>query len=923
MERFLRRVLLYMLTLLLTAAGCEEIAMAQQTNAPPLVDRELFFGNPQYAGAQISPDGTQIAFRSVYEGKMNIWVKGVDEPFDAARPITADTTRPVQSYFWTQDGERVLYIQDKGGNENYHIYAVDPQAAADPDTGVPLARDLTPYESVQARIYAVPEATPGEIVVGLNDRDQRYHDVYRLDLASGERTLVLQNDDGVAGWQTDLDGTVRLAVRQTDDGGTEILRVDDGALSDPVYTCSPMESCGPVRFHKDGARVYMQTNKGDDVDLTRLVLFNPQTQAMEVVESDPEGDVDFGGAEFSDDTDELVATYYLGDRLRIYPKDDQFAQDLETIRRQVPEGEIYFGASTNDDTKHIVRVQRDVDPGSTYLYDRAAGTVERLYQSRPDLPSEHLAPMEAIRYEARDGLTIPAYLTTPRGPEAQNLPVVVVVHGGPWARDTWGYNPYAQFLANRGYAVLQPNFRGSTGYGKSFLNAGNEAWGDAMQHDITDGVQHLIDEGIADPERVAIFGASYGGYATLAGLTFTPDVYAAGVSYVGPSNIITLLEAIPPYWGPIKKIFDIRVGDLDDEADRERLRRQSPLFSAEQIDDPLMVIQGANDPRVPQRESDQMVVAARENSVDVQYLVAENEGHGFSNEDNRLAVAAAMEQFFAQHLGGRVQTDMEDAVAATLGELRVDPSTVTRPEAPDEAAAEAAKTAPLPEADGSAIRPATMQYTATVNMQGRSIDLDVTRTIEEATHEGQAVWRVVDESQSPMGASVDTFAVDRAALTPVRRSAGGQGSMTLRYTDDAITGQMSGMGQTLDIDRSLDAPVLGDGAGLELALAGLDLSAGYTATYRVFNPQQQAVQPMTLTVAGTETVAVPAGSFDTYVVEIEPVESGQGQPQTLYLAADAPHHVIKSEAKLPPQMGGGTVTRELASMSTGATSMAE
>jgi dipeptidyl aminopeptidase/acylaminoacyl peptidase len=660
------------------AAAPAEAAGAE-AGQPPLIDRELFFGDPEISGAQIAPDGALISFIKPYRGVRNIWIKTVEEPFADARPVTADTTRPVTSYFWSEDARYVLYAQDKGGNENYHVYAVDPRAESAPATGVPPARDLTPYENTRAMIYAVPESTPGEILVGINDRDPRWHDAYRLDLQTGVRTLVWRNEQDLSSYEFDLGGKLRLASRRTQDGGTEILRVDGDSLT-TVYSCSVEETCYPLRFHKDGERVYLVTNKGDR-DLTALVLFDPRTRQEQLVQRDPEGQVDFGGAEFSDRTEELVATYYVGDRLRIYPLTDQIKHDLELLGNELPEGEIYLGSSTEDETRILVSVQRDVDPGSVYLYDRPSGAVELLYRSRPELPSEQLAAERAIRYRARDGVEIPAYLTLPKGVAPHGLPTVIVPHGGPWGRDTWGYDPFAQLMANRGYAVLMPNFRGSAGFGKAFLNAGNGEWGTGvMQHDITDGVRYLIDQGIADPDRVGIMGGSYGGYATLAGLTFTPDLYAAGVSIVGPSNLLTLLNSIPPYWAPLKRVFNVRVGNPDDPADVARLKEQSPYFHADRIRAPLLVVQGANDPRVKQAESDQIVVAARDNGVDVAYLVAPDEGHGFRGRENRLAMIAAIEEFLAGHLGGRYQQEMPPDIAQRLAELRVDVSTVTLPD---------------------------------------------------------------------------------------------------------------------------------------------------------------------------------------------------------------------------------------------------
>ncbi len=879
--------------------------LAQQA---PLVDRELFFGDPEISGGQISPDGQFITFVKPYRGVRNIWVKRVDAAFDDARPLTADTSRPVAGYFWTHDARYVLFVQDRGGNENFRVYAVDPAAPAEMATGVPLARDLTPYENIRAAIYAVPRATPGQIIVGLNDRNPQLHDVYRIDINTGERELIIRNDENVAGWLTDNDGTVRLAVRLGPDGGTQILRRDGDMLKE-VYTCSNEETCGPIRFHKNGRQVYMTTDKGADVNLSRLILLDPATGEETFVESDPENKVDLGGAAFSDVTGELQATFYVGDRVRIYPKTDAVRRDLEVLRSKLPEGEISFGSSTADERTLLVRVARDVDPGSTYLYDRDTGDVELLYRSRPELPIEHLAPMRPIRYTARDGLEIPAYLTLPKGVEPRNLPVVILPHGGPWARDAWGYNSYAQYFANRGYAVLQPNFRGSTGYGKRFLNAGNKEWGTgAMQHDITDGVQHLIDEGIVDPTKVGIFGGSYGGYATLAGLAFTPEVYAVGISYVGPSNLITLLNSIPPYWAPVKKMFDTRLGDQNDPADAERLKAQSPLFSADKIRAPLLVIQGANDPRVNQFESEQIVVALRDLGRPVGYMLAENEGHGFAGRENRLAVAAAMERFLAPHLGGRVQEDMPADISSTLAKLTVDVNTV---ELPETDVADDAAVAPLPTSDGGVIEPQVLEYNLTVEFGGQEIGLAMTRTIEAGELEGRAVWRIIDVLESPMGGGVDSLEVDRTSLRPLRRAAGGMASIQLRFSDTEIVGEVGGMGQTVPVQAALTAPVFADGAGTDIVLAGLPLAEEYQTTIRIFDAQMQKTRPMKIAVTGTATVETESGSHPTFVVELKPLDGEAAGTATLNVTQSAPHYVVTSSTRLPAAMGSGILRVEL------------
>jgi dipeptidyl aminopeptidase/acylaminoacyl peptidase len=875
---------------------------------PPIIDREVFFGDPEITGAQISPDGRFISFRRPLDGVMNVWVKERGQPFDAARPVTADTNRPVMGYFWSQDSRRILYVQDRGGDENFHVYAVDPTAPAAAGSRAPEARNLTPYPGVRAMIYAVPQATPNFIFVGLNDRDPQLHDVYRVDLRDGSRQLVFRNDQNVVGWQFDLQGRLRLGVRMTPAGGTEILRVDGNRLTQ-IYECSQEESCGPVRFHRDGRRVYMITNRGEP-DLTGLVLFDVQTRREELVERDPQGQVDFGGAEFSRATQELVATYYVGDRLRVYPKDARFARDWERLRAALPEGDIYLGSTTRDDRLALVSVTSDVDPGATYLFDRQTGEVEFLYRPRPNLPTEHLAEMRPVRYTARDGVEVPAYLTLPRGVEPRNLAVVVVPHGGPWARDYWGYNPEAQFLANRGYAVLQPNFRGSTGFGKRFLNLGNREWGTGtMQHDITDGVQYLVQQGIADPRRVGIYGGSYGGYATLAGLAFTPELYAAGVSFVGPSSIISLLNSIPPYWAPMRQLFAVRVGDLENPADVEMMRAQSPLYSATNITAPLLVIQGANDPRVVKAESDQIVVALRDLGRTVDYMIAWDEGHGFAGRENRIAMYTGLERFFARHLGGRYQPETPAPIAERLARMMVQIDTL-RLATPVAGAAEAA-TAPLPSFSTGSVRPMTLRYDQTLEMGQQRVQLNTTRTVAAGERNGRAVWIVAEQAQSPMGAAADTVYLDRQTLHPIRRIVR-QGPATIEVAVDGrtVTGQIRAGPQEMPIDARLEADVLFDGGSAEVALATLPLAQGYTTTLRTFDLMQQRTKPQTLTVAGSERVEVPAGAFDAWRIELQPTDGSAGS--TVWVERAAPHRVVRSTTRLPAQMGGGTATSELA-----------
>jgi dipeptidyl aminopeptidase/acylaminoacyl peptidase len=661
--------------LLITVAACQ--SPTPKVEQPPLIDRELLFDAPEIAGGQISPDGKFISFIKPYKGTQNIWVKKLEEDFTAAKPITADTIRPIRSYFWTRDGKYILYSQDKGGDENFNIYAVDPLEAPASGSDIPVNRDLTNLKGVRVFIYAIPYTDPDAIYIGLNDRDKAWHDLYKMKISTGERTLIRQNSatDRITGWVFDWNDQLRLANRANPDGSNDILRVDAKELV-KIYTSTVFEEAYPLAFDKENKRVYMQTNKGDNIDLSQLILFDPETLQEEVVESDPLKRVDLGNVFISEKSKEIIYTSYEDERNRIYWKDKSFEEDYQLIKKELPNTDVYFSSSTTDENYWMLSASADVDPGSTYLFDRTSKKLTFQYRPRPNIPVADLSEMKGISYQSSDGMEIPAFLTLPKGLEPKNLPVVVFPHGGPWARDGWGYNSYAQFLANRGYAVLSPNFRSSTGYGKKFLNAGNNQWGDKMQDDLTWGVKYLIKEGIADSTRIGIMGGSYGGYATLAGVAFTPDVYNCGVSIVGPSNLITLLNSIPPYWEAGRVVFHVRMGDPNTPEGKAQLERQSPLNSANKIKAALLVIQGANDPRVNKAESDQIVIALRERGFPVEYIVAPDEGHGFARPVNNMAMLASAEKFLAKHLGGRFQESMKPEVATRLGEITVDVSTV-------------------------------------------------------------------------------------------------------------------------------------------------------------------------------------------------------------------------------------------------------
>ena len=647
-----------------------------QNGMPPLIDRELLFGNPEIAGAQISPDGKFIAFRKPHKGTINIWVKRADEPFADARLLTSETRRPPRQFLWSRDGKFILFTKDKEGDENYNLYAVSPGEQPPSGAEAPVARNLTNSEKVRTVLYYVPRAEPDAVYVGLNDRDPAWHDLYKVKISTGERALVRRNTERLTDWLFDNKDQLRLATRSNRSGDREVLRVDADGKFAKVYSCSVFETCSPNRFHKDNRRVYMVSNKGEGVDLSRLVLFDPETGKEEVVESDPLRRVDLDGAAFSDVTGELVFTGYTDDRQRLYFRDRALEKDYKFLQKKLPNREIWFDSTTNDETTWLITAASDTEPGEKYLFDRKSKKLELQYRVREKLPREALAELKPIRYKSSDGLEIPAYLALPKGLAPKNLPTIILPHGGPWGRDRWGYDSQTQFLTNRGYAVLSPNFRGSTGYGKKFLDAGNGQWAERMQDDLTWGVKYLISQGITDPRRVGIMGASYGGYAALVGVTFTPDLYAAAVAINAQNNLITLLESIPASWESERIRLYKRIADPTTAEGKAQLMRQSPLTHADKIKTPLLIVQGANDVRVKKSQADQIVISLRDRGFPVEYIVAPDEGHGFARRVNIMATLAVAEKFLAKHLGGRHQESLTPEVAKRLQEITVDPKTV-------------------------------------------------------------------------------------------------------------------------------------------------------------------------------------------------------------------------------------------------------
>ena len=880
------------------AAGTQ--AQSSKNQLPPLIDREIFFDDPEISGGQLSPDGKYLSFIKKFKGTRNIWVKLTGEPFEKARPLTDDTNRPIRQYFWSRDGKYILYAQDKGGNENYHIYAVDPSEKLKKGKEVPEARALTAGENVRALIYDVPKKYPDLIYVGLNERDPAWHDLYSIKISTGEKKLIRENKERISSWEFDLDGNLKLVVINPEIGGTDIMKIDGDTLV-KIYSCNVFETCYPFKFSKDPNYFYMVTNKGEQLDLSILTKFNLASNSMEVVDQDPLKKVDFGGAVFSELNDKLVGTYYEDDKTRFYWTDKTYQEAYAFLSKEFPGKEIHITSKTANEQNWLVSVSSDIEPGSVYLFDLTAKKATLQYRPRPKLNTEYLAEMKVIKYRSSDGLEIPAYLTLPKGVVPQNLPPVVMPHGGPWARDFWGYNPYAQFFANRGYAVLQPNFRGSTGYGKKFLNAGNKEWGWLMQDDLTAGVDALSQEGTIDYRKVAIFGGSYGGYATLAGLTFTPDVYACGVSFVGPSNLVTLLNSIPPYWESFKKIMFERLGNPNKPDGLAQLKKQSPLFSANNIKVPLLVVQGANDPRVKKAESDQIVVACRELNLPVEYIVADDEGHGFARPVNNMAFVAAMEKFLAKHIGGRYQESMTGEVGKRLKEITVDVASVELPKEME--ATTLFLPPPVPDRD---LAPETTNYKVTFEMANQKFDMELETKVED----GGEHWIVTDKLNSFMGEMTDQVKLLKKSLTPVERKVDQAGiTMNFEYDKKSVKGAITGMGQKEEIAEELPGLLFADGAGAKNIIACLPLKKGYNTTFRNFDSQKKVVNVYALEVTGEEEITVPAGTFSTLKVEIKPANGDPGK-RTVWVTNDQKRIVVKASA-IMPEANGAVMTSEL------------
>ena len=608
---------------------------------PALIPRSILFGNPERAMPQISPDGKRIAFLAPVDGVLNVWVGPMDGPF---HPVTTDRERGIRDYFWAHDGVHLVYLQDQGGDENWRLYAVAPVTGK--------VRELTPFDGVQAQVLAHDKERPRELLIALNTDDPTLHDVYHLQLDTGALTQVAKNPGSISEWVVDHFLRVRGGIATRDDGGTDLLWKDANNDWRAILSWAPADALasGAAGFAADGKSVLLRDSRNHNA--ARLVSLDPDTGRLAVIAQDPEYDVD--QVVTNPDTHEVELVSFVRARREWLVLDASLNADLSAAA-QLDSGEVSIADRDHADRRWIILFEKDNGPAAYHLFNRDTGKGQLLFHTRPRLREYTLAAMEPISYQSRDGLTVHGYLTLPHGVEGKNLPLVLNVHGGPWARDVWGYDPEAQWLANRGYACLQVNYRGSTGYGKQFLNAGDKEWGGKMQHDLTDAITWAVTRGTADPKRVAIYGGSYGGYAALAGATFTPDLFKCAVDIVGPSNLLTFMDTIPPYWETFRAMMYQRVGNPETET--QFLKDRSPLNHVDRIRIPMLIAQGANDPRVKQAESEQVVAAMKRHHIDHEYMLFPDEGHGFAKPDNRIRFYAAAEKFLAKHLGGRAESD--------------------------------------------------------------------------------------------------------------------------------------------------------------------------------------------------------------------------------------------------------------------------
>jgi dipeptidyl aminopeptidase/acylaminoacyl peptidase len=783
-----------------------------------LPDRDLFINNPEIRNGQISPDGKMISFFKSYKGVTNIWIKKTDEPIARAHPVTS-SEEALDNAYWTADSRFILFAHHLSNNPNSNIYAVDLLDSSGGD--IPIVRNLTPMDSAGAMIIGVSKKNPDIVWIGLNRRDPRAYDLYKLEISTGAMTIIRKNSEHLEKWYFDWEENLRLATRiNNKEGSTEVMRLNKDGSATKIYDCSALEKCRPLCFDSISQNFFMVTNKGDNQDLQKLVSMNVETLRITDVEQDPRGKVDFGEIQFGSSSHEILFTSYIDVKPRKYWKDTSYQADHALLQKKIPGREIDFMNSSDDENRWLVMAWSDDKLAQVYLFDRSNKQLTLQYT-----PENSLKPYEAVFskmqpavYQSSDEMNIPGYLSLPKGLPAKNLPLIVMPHAGPWDRDYWGFNRIVQWLTSRGYAVLQMNYRGSAGYGKKFMNAGNKQWGLLMQDDITWGVNDLIGKGIADPKRIGIIGTDYGGYAVLAGLTFTSDIYAAGVDINGPANLLSLSRSLPAEWNISQKAFAERVGDSSTVAGKNFLRKRSPLNADTLIKTPLMIVQAQDAPFTQKPDNDRIVVTLRDSSRSVEYISVGGESFPSDAMTDNLAAFAKMEQFLGKNLHGRYQESMKPAVAARLREITVDPAGVTLGVG---MTVIAIQELPTPASDLSA---GNYSYSLLVEVPGRKVPLAMLRSISTDSTD----WIVTDRILGQSGDQSDEARYQRGNLQLISRKTLQKSTVTDYHFGPREVTTTTGDKTTTEL---VDGAYLHDGAGIDLIIARMPLKEGYVTGF--------------------------------------------------------------------------------------------
>jgi dipeptidyl aminopeptidase/acylaminoacyl peptidase len=847
MFRLSGKMVLFFLVLLQLSGlirGRAQNKPAEASTAVPLIDRELFFNYPEIRNGKLSPDGKMVAFLKASKGIMNIWVKNVNEPASKSRVLTT-SDYPLTDFSWTGDSKLILFAHSIWENENFNVYAVDPNETVDSlSNGTPTVRNLTPLDSVSTVLYQVSRKNPDLAWVGVNNRDKKWYDLYSLEISSGNLKLIRRNKDSISRWIFDWAENPQVGIRyRSSDSTSEYLRLNKDGSSTKIFESSVLDISEPLSFSSDNQWIYVKSNKGQDQDLVKLIMVNLSNMKIVDVEEDPQHKVDLDDCIFSHATHEPVFTTYTDNRKRTYFKDSSLESDFQFLQKKFPGREISFLDFSDNDSLVLFSTGADDRLTQVYLFDRNQKQTSLQYIPQAGLrPYEsHFSKMQSIVYQSSDGTNISAYLTMPKGFASKNLPVIILPHDGPWSRDKWGFNNVVQWLANRGYAVLQMNFRGSAGFGKKFLNAGNKQWGTLMQDDITWGVNELIGRGIADPRRVGILGANFGGYAVLAGLAFTGDVYAAGVDIDGPSNLLLTYSSLPNSWSGTRKTFSSRVGDTASNSARNLLVKQSPMLADANIRTPLMIVYGTNDPMVTKNENDHIVVTMRDSSRKVEYLILPGDSYPFTNISNEMACFARIENFLGKYLRGRSQESMKPETANRLKEIQQDIANTTVGVAVPVTAMAAF---PTPSSD---LATGNYNYTILVEVPGRRVPLAMSRLIMSDSANN---WVVTDQITGQTGDQADEATYQKGTLKPeIRRTQ--QRGKTAEYSFNGT--EITSTLPDKTVSASVDGAYLHDGAGMDLLIARLPLREGYRSGFYLIGDDGKA-KLYQIKVVGKDTI---------------------------------------------------------------------